>query len=77
MTALDIDLLDLTCHLQKLLLGLFCMGIAVSILDGCRGLFNYKQRGSGILQFKFSPPFRFPAHMSGRIGDRESLQIFR
>lgn len=42
MTALDIDLLDLGCHLQKLLLGLFCMGIAVSILDGCRGLFNYR-----------------------------------
>ncbi len=29
-TALDIDLLDLGCHLQKLLLGLFCMGIAVN-----------------------------------------------
>lgn len=45
----------------------------MSILDECRGLFNY--RGSGILHFKFSPPFRFPAHRTGRIGDRESLQI--
>ncbi len=68
-TALDIDLLDLGYHLQKLLLGLFCFGIAVSILDGCQGLFNYRQRGSGILQFKFRLPFRFPEWQDWGQGD--------
>lgn len=73
MTALDIDLLDLGYHLQKLLLGLFCFGIAVSILDGCQGLFIIGREAQGYSSLNLVCLSGFP---SGRIGDRETLPFF-
>lgn len=76
-TALDIDLLDLGCHLEKLLLGLFMYGNScVNFRRGVGDSLIIGREAQGYSSLNIVRLSGF-LRMSGGIGDRESLQIFR